>query len=228
MRHRAFIFLIVAIAASCGWVQAAEEAEEGEPNSFNVGLEIGTTGPGVSASWRFADHFGVRGGFNYFRYEHDGEIEDVDYDATLRLMSEPLTLNYYPWKGSSFYISAGVLFNQNRLTGTGTGQGTIDLGGMMFPAAAVGKLNLEVEYQPVNPYISIGGNLYFDKAKHWSLGAELGVFYQGNSDVELTRTGGISDPGIDAAVANERRQVEDYADKAKFWPVAKISLNFSF
>jgi len=48
------------------------------------------------------------------------------------------------------------------------------------------------------------------------------------SDVDLTRTGGISDPGIDAAVANERRQVEDYADKAKFWPVAKISLNFSF
>jgi hypothetical protein len=121
-----------------------------------------------------------------------------------------------------------VLFNQHRLTGTGTGQGTIDLGGTTFPAAAVGTLNLEVEYQPVNPYISIGGNLYFDKAKHWSLGAELGVFYQGNSEVDLTRTGGISDPGIDAAVANERRQVEDYADKATFWPVAKISLNFSF
>jgi len=205
------------------------QAPEGdEPRPANVGLEIGTTGPGISASWRFADHFGVRAGFNYFRYEHNDEIEDVEYDATLRLMSEPLTFNFYPWRRSSFFISAGVLFNQNRLTGTGTGQGTIDLGGTTFPAAAVGTLNLEVEYQPVNPYLSIGGNLYFDKAKHWSLGAELGVFYQGNSEVDLTRTGGIADPGIDAALANERRQVEDHADKAIFWPVAKISLNFSF
>jgi hypothetical protein len=218
-----FIFLIATASLASG---QAPESDEAPP--VNAGLEVGTTGPGVSVSWRFADHFGVRGGFNYFRYEHDGEIEDVDYDATLRLMSEPLTFNYYPWKGSSFYISAGVLFNQNRLTGTGTGQGTIDLGGMTFPAAAVGTLNLEVKYQPVNPYISIGENVYFDEAKHWSLGVELGVFYQGNSEVDLTRTGGVSDPGIDAAVANERRQVEDYADKAKFWPIAKISLNFSF
>lgn len=204
----------------------APEGDEAGPVS--VGLEVGTTGPGVSASWRFADHFGVRGGFNYFRYEHDDEIEGVDYDATLRLMSEPLTFNYYPWRRGSFYISAGILFNQNRLTGTGTGQGTIELDGMMFPASTVGTLNLEVGYQPVNPYLSIGGNLYFDKARHWSLGAELGVFYQGNSDVDLTRTGGVANPAIDAAVANEQREVEDYADKAKFWPVAKISLNFSF
>ena len=217
------IFLIATASLVSG------QAPEGDaPRPVNVGLEVGTTGPGISASWRFADHFGVRAGFNYFRYEHNDEIEDVEYDATLRLMSEPLTFNYYPWRRSSFFISAGVLFNQNRLTGTGTGQGTIDLGGTTFPAAVVGTLNLEVEHQPVNPYLSIGGNLYFDKAKHWSLGAELGVFYSGNSEVDLTRTGGIPDPSIDAAVENERRQVEDYADKATFWPVAKISLNFSF
>ena len=137
-------------------------------------------------------------------------------------MSEPLTLDIYPWKEHSFHVSLGVLFNQNRLTGTADDTGTI------IPPARLGKLDLVIEQQLVNPYLGIGGNFcYFDHAHHWALGGELGVAYTGDPKVSLTRSGtpnGI----IDAAVHREEKRVEDYADQFKWWPVAKLMVNFSF
>ena len=121
---------------------------------------------GGSISWRFADHWGARVGFDYWEYSDSGlAIKELTYDAKLRLMSEPLTLDIYPWKEHSFHISVGLQFNQNRLTGT-----TEDTGIIVAPPGA-GTLNLHIEQQPVNPYLSIGGNFfYFDRAHHWGPG----------------------------------------------------------
>ena len=84
---------------------------------FTVGVEAGTTGAGGGANWRFSNHLGVGGAFDYLSYSYNGKVEDGNFNVRLRLMSEPLTLNLYPWKNHSFRISAGLLFNQNQLTG---------------------------------------------------------------------------------------------------------------
>jgi hypothetical protein len=182
-----------------------------------LGIEAGTTGLGGSLSWRFADHWGVRSGIDYLEYSDSGfPIKALTYDAKIRIMSEPLTLDIYPWAKSSFRISAGVQFNQNRLTGTADDT-----------ANGLGELNLEIEQQPVNPYLSIGGNFfYFDRAHHWAMGGELGVAYTGDPKVSLTS--GRSGPGIDAAVGLVKSGVEDYADKFRWWPVVKIFVSYSF
>src|SRR5262245_21969957 len=125
------------IACACATLSAtAGEAltltSESEPPPYRpwiVGLEAGTTGFGASSGWRFSDHFGVRAGADLFRYsQSDLEIKGLKYDAELRLLSEPLTLNVYPWKKRSFHISIGMMFNQNELTGNATGDGTITIG----------------------------------------------------------------------------------------------------
>jgi hypothetical protein len=188
-----------------------------------IDFEAGTTGLGGALSWRFADHFGVRAGFNYFEYSDSGlAIKDLKYDASVRVMSEPLTLNIFPWEKSSFYISVGVQFNQNRLSGSAEDGGTV------VPPEKLGVLSLNVEQQPVNPYLSIGGNLfYFDHAHHWALGGELGVAYTGSPDVSLTRSGPPS-PFLDAATRYEQQQVEKYAENFTWWPVLKLSVTYSF
>jgi hypothetical protein len=215
---------IIPFAASAAEATTSEESSEPPPyRPLTLGLEAGTTGLGGSLSWRFADHWGVRSGIDYFEYSDSGfAIKDLSYNAKIRIMSEPLTLDIYPWKEHSFHLSVGVQFNQNRLTGTAEDGGTI------IPPEKLGTLDLEIEQQPVNPYVSIGGNFfYFDHAHHWALGGELGVTYTGDPKVSLTRTGPPSDV-LDAALRYEEGQIEDYADKFRWWPVVKLAVTYSF
>lgn len=207
-------------------VETTKRAESPEPPAYRpwtLGLEAGTTGLGGSLAWRFSEHFGVRSGFDYFEYSDGGfAIKDLTYNAKIRVMSEPLTFDIYPWEKHSFHISVGLQFNQNRLTGTAEDAGNI------IPPEKLGTLSLKVEQQPVNPYLSIGGNFfYFDHAHHWALGGELGVAYTGEPDVSLNRTGPPS-ALLDAAVRYEQQQVKEYAEKFMWWPVVKLMVTYSF
>src|ERR1022692_1972220 len=133
----------------------AELPSRPDYREWTVGLEAGTTGAGVFGSWRFYDYLGVRAGFDYFQWtENNLSIADFRYSAKLRLMSEPLTLDIYPWKAHSFHISAGVMFNQNQLTGTSSGFGPITIDGETIEFENMGVLNLKIQQQPVDPYLS--------------------------------------------------------------------------
>jgi hypothetical protein len=219
--------LYAASLIACGSVPlTATAADSSAPPPFRpitLDLEAGTTGAGGALSWRFADHFGVRAGFDYLQYSDSGfVIKDLSYDAKIRLMSEPLTFDIYPWKEHSFHVSVGLQFNQNRLTGTAE-----DTGGII-PPAKLGTLNLTIEQQLANPYLSIGGNFfYFDHAHHWAMGGELGIAYTGEPKVSLTRTGPPA-PLLDAAVKYEQGRVQDYANQYKWWPVVKLTVSYAF
>jgi hypothetical protein len=196
---------------------------------WTMGADAGTPGLGGFGSWRFYEHLGVRAGFDYFQWtENSLNIGDLNYKAKIRLMSEPLTLDIYPWKKHSFHISAGMLFNQNQLTGDSTGLGPVTIGGEVFDFANVGSLHLKIHQQEVDPYLSIGGNfLYFDHAHHWALGGELGVAYTGGASVSLTRTGPAA-PLIDAAVSREQQKAQDWANQFKWMPIVKLMVTYSF
>jgi hypothetical protein len=205
----------------CGLFAASLQAQDSPSyHPFTIGPEIGTTGYGGTATWRFLDHFGVTGGFDYFHYAYDNTIESVSYDARLRLQSEPVGLALYPSADSSFHVNLGIVFNQNKLTGVNQ-NGTFTLNGNTYN----GTLNLDIQQQPISPYVSMAGNFfYFDKGHHVSLGGELGCMYTGTPRVGLTS----SNPAANNDVATERELVIKYANDFKFWPIAKLGLNISF
>ena len=231
--------LIVCAGATLN-ASAAEAADNSADSSsrppyqpWTVGAEVGTPGIGGFGSWRFSDHLGVRTGFDYFQWtEKNLSIGDFRYSAKLRLMSEPLTLDIYPWQKHSFHVSVGVMFNQNQLTGTSSGFGPVTIGGQTFEFSDIGVLNLKVQQQVVDPYLSIGGNFfYFDHAHHWALGGELGVAYTGDSNVSLTSSGrfsGGSHDAINSALSQEKQKAQDWADQFKWFPVVKLMVTYSF
>jgi len=184
---------------------------------FTIDAEAGTTGAGGGANVRFLDHFGASGAFDYFRYFYSTTIGGINFNSRLRLMSEPATLDLYPWKNHSFHLSVGALFNQNQLSGGKTG--TVDLDGSPFS----GTVGMSVKQQPVDPYVAVGGNLYFDKRHHFSLGTEVGLFYTGEPRISLSAPGAPP-----SAVIGEENKIRHYARVAEFWPVFKLSLNYSF
>jgi len=206
--------------------QAGAAEDEVNYQPFTLGAEVGTLGLGGAVSWRFSDHFGARSGVNFFFYNHTDDIEGNDYDADLQLLSFPLAIDYFPSKSSAFRVTLGVLLNLNELDGsTPLGQ-PVELNGNNYADAGL-SLNLHSEQELMSPFIAIGGNIHFGKAKNWSLGYELGVAYTGSPDVSLTRTG-APNPGLDADLAAERQQLEDKAEDYKFYPIVKVSVNFSF
>ena len=227
---------VIAGAATALNVSAAEITNTVETLSrphnrdWTVGLDAGSTGLGGYGSWRFDHHVGVRLGFDYFQWtQNDLSIGDFRYGTKARLMSEPLTLDVYPWKKHSFHISAGWLFNQNELTGTSSGFGPITIGGETIEFHDVGVLNLKIQQQPINPYLGIAGNFfYFDHAHHWAMGGELGVAYTGDAKVSLSRSGGVSSPVIDAAINHEQQKAQDWANQLKWFPVVKLMVSYSF
>jgi hypothetical protein len=200
---------------------------------WTIGAELGSTGLGGFGSWRFSDHLGVRTGFDYFQWtESNLSIADFRYSVKARLMSEPLTLDIYPWQKHSFHVSVGMMFNQNQITGTSSGFGPVNVGGQTIEASDVGVLNLKIQQQVVDPYLSIGGNfLYFDRAHHWALGGELGVAYAGTPIMSLTSSGRFSGGGhdaIDAALGQEKAKAQDWANKFAWFPVIKLMVTYSF
>jgi len=199
----------------------------------SIGAEAGTTGLGGSVSWKFSDHFGIRAGADGFDYTRNQTIKGTDYDGKMRLLSENIGVDIYPWQDRSFRITVGALFNQNKLTATASRHsGSIKIDGANYSSAEVGTLNLQVKQQPVDPFLSIGGNLfYFDTAHQWAFTGEIGVVYTGNPKVDLNRSGGISTPldaQINESIKKERAKVKSYAADGKFWPIAKLGVSFSF
>ena len=236
----------------CGLVFGATHltaADEPNYRPFTIGVDAGTTGFGGSASWRFSDNFGVRGGVNYFSFETDeftysGSMTngafptDQKFNVDMRLMSEPLALDFYPSAKSSFRISLGVLINQNRFKGSAPTNGlpntTFVVNDQPYLQAGMpGGLELEVKQMPLSPYLSIGGSFYLDKSRHWALSGELGVAYTGSPKVSLTSPN--YDPSNDVApfsLANdlkaEEESIKKDADKYKFYPIVKIGVSYSF
>ena len=213
--------------------------EEVDYQPMSVGVDVGTLGLGVSASWRFSDHFGIRGGVNYFMFdsqaEDTGDIEiEGDFDSELRLLGAPIGIDFYPWRDSSMRLTAGVLINQNRLKldsnplpGDPT---TVELNGEPYNVANdLQGISFEVDHLPIAPYLSIGGNFHFDKAKHWALAWEVGVAYIGSADAAIT-TGVIVAVGseLETNIAAEEKRIEDNVEDYKFYPIVKLGLNFSF
>ena len=211
---------------------AAEESEAPSFRPITLSLEASSTGPGIAADWRFTDHFGARVGVNGFFGASidvgDRDIEGINYDTSVKLMSEPLALDIYPWKKSTFRITVGVLLNQNEVEGVVPqdpvfGQTFITIGNNSYDSASIGNLNMKYEQPSVAPYVSVGMKFHLDKHKHWSIGGELGVAYTGDPDVTLsTSTGLVPQPDLDL----EAQEIEDGA--WKFYPIVKVSVNYSF
>ena len=215
---------------------AADETDAPGYRPFTLGVEAGTTGIGGSLNWRFTDHFGARAGFNYLSFSDAGmDIEGISYNTDTRLMSEPLALDIYPWKARTFRISVGVLLNQNELEGSTDalpGQTFVPIGdsGVIYDIGALGNLHTKIEQMPVSPYISIGMTFFLDQKKHWSIGGEVGVAYTGSPDVALSTGSGAenTNPGLQQDLNTEAQEIEDWAEKLQFYPILKVSLNYSF
>jgi len=235
LKHHTRVGLGILMAMSAAGTQLhAEEAESNLPPApdyrpFTLGLEAGTTGVGGSAHWRFLNHFGIGGGFNWLNFSMpELEGDNVRIEVDLKFQVAPLTLDYYPFKKRSFRISAGMAYNGNEFSGSSTYTEETVIGDNSYSPEDIGTLTLDAKLgNQFVPYVGIGGVMfYFDKAHRWSLGWELGVLFTGSPEVSLKSSNTVA--GLAEDLEREQRSIEDDLSGFRFYPVAKIALSYSF
>lgn len=216
------IVSILLAAFAAGSVHAAELA---------TSLDLGTTGLGLHLSTPLSSKLNARVGLNAANYSYDGNTSDMDYDFKLKLKTVDALLDYHPFDGV-FRITGGVVYNGNKIDARAKPNGgTYTVNGRAYDASLVGDLSGKIDFRKAAPYLGIGwGNAV--KAQGWSVGADLGVTFQGSPKTQLA-SNNCTAPALlcqqlasDVAVENAdlAEEVKDF----KLYPVIRVGISYRF
>lgn len=235
MRHffaATLIFFLWPNGLSAQTLGDADAVPAGEPALLPYGLYISpavsTLGLGLETGVRLNETFGLRFGGNWFSFDADREIDDVDYDADVTLASLGTLVDYHPFQGG-FRLSGGLRFNFNQADLTGTPNEDFEIGNTVFSADDVGILDGDVNFNVLAPFLGIGyGAALLDGSL--SIGFDLGVMYQGKADVDLDAEGGLLEGNaiLEAELAAEEDDVEDDLEDFQFYPVVGLAVVYRF
>ncbi len=218
-------FLSACILALGALAATAAFAGTGE---LSLGATGGALGFGPELGWRFNDYLGVRGNVGFLTFAHEEQVNDIDYDGDLDLLSAGGMLDWYPFR-NGLRASIGARWNGNQIGLDARPTSPVTIGDTTYTPAQIGQLEGKIEANPIAPTLSVGYG-----GKLWpglTLGVDLGVMYQGAPRVKNMRaTGGLLefDPIFQADVEAEADRIEDKVDGVQLWPVAQLMLLYRF
>jgi len=199
------------------------------PN-VSIGVRASTAGIGAEGATAITDWLGVRVGINYLTYSYTGTKSDVEYNFDLDLLNAPILVDWHPFKGA-FRLSGGIYINGNELNAQGNpvGPGTFDINGVTYTAAQIGTLKGKIDFNPVAPYLGFGWDTSFGKKRGFGFVFDLGAFYQGRPEADLSVTGPISsNAAFLNDLAQEEADLQNALDAFKVYPVLAIGINYKF
>lgn len=214
-----------ALLAAMGCAAGAAESGDG---IWVVGASGGTLGISPEIGYRFGEHAGLRLNGGFFSHDRNEDIDDIDYDARLKLNSFGLLADWYPF-GGGFRVSAGARSNSNKIDVVSTpgATETIEIGGEEYTGAQVGTLTGRVKFKSFSPSLTLG---YGGKFKSgFTLGFEAGVLFQGAPKFSLAASGPIaSNPAFQQELADEIAQAEEDTEDFELWPVIQLHFLYRF
>lgn len=209
--------------------QNVEDEFEDVPPYIALGLKVGTLGPGVELTLGvIEDVLNVRAGGNYLHLKFSGKIKDVDYGVDLNMASVPMLLDYHPFY-NNFRITGGVIYNHNRPSLDANLNKIQKIGDHEYTPAEIGTLTGSVDFRNFAPYIGLGFGNAVAPDTSWNFAFDLGIMFQGIPNINLTADGTKSgDPTFRADLAKEEDNVQDEANKFRFYPVLTIGISYQF
>jgi hypothetical protein len=200
-----------------------------------VGAKVSTLGLGGEVTVGITPSFNARAGYNGFNYSGSTSQNQINYDYKLSLGSFPVLLDWYPFEHSGFRLSPGVIFNNNKVTATGTSaQATsFTIGGQTYFTNQIGSLTGTVDFDKTVPYAGLGWGNTVGKDSGLSFVFDLGVIFQGTPKVELNASNLQNNPAIvreaiQNSIDKEIADLKDKTDKFKYYPVVSIGLAYKF
>lgn len=231
MNAKLIATLLSTFACAAAVAADAPVAQASTLDRLDVGLSLGTLGPGGQVSWLLVPgSLSVRVVANAYNYSHDTNSDNIDYSGKLKLKSELLLLDWHPFEGR-FRLTGGVVANGNKfdLLAKPSPTGTYDINGHTYTAAQVGSLSGKVDFPSTAPYLGIGWGDSTQSAGLHFIG-DIGVIAQGSPKAKLTATGGTysNDPNVQADLKKAESDLQTKLNDFKVYPVVQLGIAYRF
>ncbi|MFU8813448.1 MAG: hypothetical protein ACNA78_10825 [Balneolaceae bacterium] len=189
--------------------------------SFAVKINGGSLGAGGEIAVKLNNSFNARAGGNFLNVDYlyeTGADDEFDVDASLGLQNAAALIDWHPFKGS-FRLSAGMIYNKNRITTDLLPKKNYQIGGDVITSDELGALQAELTFRPVSPMVSMGfGNVF--RGSRFGVNVELGMVYQGSPAVAMQAE------GLLAPSAEQADILEKNLEWFEAYPVFTLSLNY--
>jgi hypothetical protein len=203
-----------------------------------IGAKGGTLGLGVEMTVGLSQQWNGRLGINGFDYSDRREASDIEYDAEAQLRSATALFDFHPG-GRGFRLTAGAVWNRTKVKGSSLppASGFYDIGGVQVPAAILGTLDAEADFDPIVPYVGLGWGNAVRVGRKVGFSFDLGAVFQGKADVELTPVLPANSPinttpgareALQILLDREESDIEDEAGDYEVYPVVSIGVTYRF
>lgn len=189
-----------------------------------ITVRAGTPGIGGDLAVGLTPHLNARVGASYFRYGHTTTetIDDVDLgiDGNATLFNFSAIVDYFPWTGSGFHLSAGALYNGNVIDASAIANGPYEVGSRTFTAEEIGGLDGEISFNSLAPYAGLGFGNVTALGSRLGFVVDLGAIYQQSPRVEVTGTGMVG------PTAEQAPQLKKNLESFQLFPVLSLGLSY--
>lgn len=243
-----FFSWVCALLLGAAFTSASAQSDNGVKmglfNHLSVGVSASTLGYGFDIAMPVSPYLTLRGGVDImpsitFNTDVDVEVADFSYYSSIDLEGDIkrtqtyVLANIYPFKRSSFFLSAGAYFGGAKVVGAkgrtddqdlldkiqaGKEAGII-IGDYTLPFDNDGSVTGSIEVKKFRPYVGLG----FGRSvpyRRIGFAFELGVQFHGTPQVK-DKNGSINDL-ISASEADD--DFSEIVDKLKAYPVLKFRL----
>lgn len=193
-----------------------------------VFVQGGTQGGGVGAALGLTSWAGMHADIDGFNVTRDFHAGDNEFHGTLHVRHAGLYLDLFPFAGSGFRVTAGALFNRDRLESVAIPEnGYYSLDGNKIPAALLGgqTVSMQARFPTVMPYLGFG---FGHKPVSKGLGfvADIGVAY-GKPSVSFSGPEALALLG-GSAVTEEENNIRNSIQHYRIYPVVQIGISYRF
>jgi hypothetical protein len=214
---------------SMALVYATLQTGYADTGDFAIGVGPGTMGLTADTSVGIFSQFNARFGINTFNFDLETSQNDISYDLDVKLLSFPVLLDWHPFENSGFRISTGLVINKNKADVSSVPQSSYTIGDTEYTAAELEDLSGKLAFDTLAPYLGIGWGNPLGKDTHWTFICDLGVVFQGETDLSLSASGPItSDPTFQSDLEQERRDLEDELEDYRYYPVVSVGVSYKF
>ncbi|VVE37500.1 hypothetical protein PCA20602_03990 [Pandoraea capi] len=187
---------------------------------------VGTEGLGYGMGVGITRHIGARADVNGLALSHSFTAGEVRYNGKARFLHGGIYADFFPAPATlPFRLTAGVLVGNDHVDLVGHAvQDVYVYRGVAYPTAGQ-SVTGRIKLPTVRPYLGIGFGHAPEGTPGWSMSFDAGVAY-GRPKVDLNVSPFITAIVGQATVDAQRQELQDKADRLRFYPVVKLGVTY--
>ena len=196
---------------------------------FAVTGGVGTMGGTIEGQFEVNNFVQLRAGANYLSFDETIDSDDISYDGDLDFSGFGAFVDVHPF-GGSFFVTGGAYAGGKSIDLIASSDVSVDIGGVLFTPAEYGRLEGDVSFDDVAPFVGLGFDTTFEGSGNWGFNILAGAALFGSGDVTLEAVGGTlsNDPFLQAQLDQEIASLEEEIEDYEYWPVLQVGLSYRF